>query len=149
MSTSCLLANSKIIVGVSDKPLLVNKTLGELIEPLDVRMRNVEEFIDDIKPGRWGKCSHRGEEKLHTAKNAVHMLQLLSFANCNISVQTRPVATCHLQTCYNLLKQLAANHWITSFDDQFLTSSWTTCSRRVVNKLFNSLDQIMIVNFQS
>ena len=54
--------------------MLVNKTLGELIEPLDVRMRNVEEFIDDIKPGRWGKRSHRGEEKLHTAKNAVDQL---------------------------------------------------------------------------
>ena len=82
MSTSCLLANSKIIVGVSDKPLLVNKTLGELIEPLDVRMRNVEEFIDDIKPGRWGKCSHRGEEKLHIAKNAVNILACVAALSC-------------------------------------------------------------------
>ena len=55
LSTSCLLTNSRIVVGVSDETLLVNKTLGELIEPLEVRMRNVAEFIDDIKPGRWGK----------------------------------------------------------------------------------------------
>ena len=33
----------------------MNKTLGELIEPLEVRMGNVAEFIDDIKPGRWVK----------------------------------------------------------------------------------------------
>ena len=54
LSTSCLLTNSRIVVGVSDENLLVNKTLGELIEPLEVRMRNVAEFIEDIKPGRWG-----------------------------------------------------------------------------------------------
>jgi hypothetical protein len=49
------LTNSRIVVGVSDETLLVNKTLGELIEPLEVRMRNVAEFIEDIKPGRWGQ----------------------------------------------------------------------------------------------
>jgi hypothetical protein len=49
------LTNSRIVVGVSDETLLVNKTLGELIEPLEVRMRNVAEFIEDIKPGRWGR----------------------------------------------------------------------------------------------
>ena len=50
-----MLTNSRIVVGVSDEALLVNKTLGELIEPLKVRMGNVAEFIDDIKPGRWEK----------------------------------------------------------------------------------------------
>ena len=30
-------------------------------------------------------------------------------SNCNKSVKVRLVATCHLQTCYNLLKQLAAS----------------------------------------
>ena len=52
LSTTCLLTNSRIVVGVSDEKLLVKKTLGELIQPLDVRMRNVSEFIEDIKPGR-------------------------------------------------------------------------------------------------
>ncbi|XP_046860368.1 bifunctional coenzyme A synthase-like [Xenia sp. Carnegie-2017] len=51
LSTSCLLAKSKIVVGVSNDFLLVNKTLLELIEPLDLRMKNVTEFIEDIKPG--------------------------------------------------------------------------------------------------
>ena len=40
--------------------------------------------------------------------------------------------TCHLQTCYNLLKQLAASLWITSFDNQLATSLLTTCKRLVV-----------------
>ena len=47
----------------------------------------------------------------------------------------RLVATCHLQTCSNLLKQLAASLWITSFDNQLATSLLTTCSSLVVNKL--------------
>lgn len=51
LTTCCLLSNSRIVVGVSDEPLLVNKTLGDLIEPLEVRMKNVEEFVNDIKPG--------------------------------------------------------------------------------------------------
>ncbi|XP_028393410.1 bifunctional coenzyme A synthase-like [Dendronephthya gigantea] len=51
LSASCLLTNSRIVVGVSNDALLVNKTLGELIAPLDVRMKNVAEFIEDIKPG--------------------------------------------------------------------------------------------------
>ena len=62
LSTSCLLTNSRIVVGVSDENLLVNKTLGELIEPLEVRMRNVAEFIEDIKPGRWGGGGGGGAE---------------------------------------------------------------------------------------
>ena len=44
------------------------------------------------------------------------------------------MATCHLQTCYNLLKQLAASLWITSFDNQPATSLLTTCNRRFVNR---------------
>ena len=45
------------------------------------------------------------------------------------------VATCHLQTCHNLLKQLAASLWITSFDNQLAKTLLTKCNRRVVNKL--------------
>ena len=43
----------------------------------------------------------------------------------NKSVKIRLVAICHLQTCYNLLKQLAASLWITSFDNQLATSLLT------------------------
>ena len=56
-------------------------------------------------------------------------------SSCNKSVKKiRLVATCHLQTCSNLLKQLAASLWITSFDNQFATSLFTTCNRRFVNR---------------
>ena len=49
-------------------------------------------------------------------------------------------ATCHLQTCYNLLKQRhAASLWITSFDNQLATSLLTTCNRLVVNKLSQAM----------
>ena len=37
-------------------------------------------------------------------------------SSCNKSVKIRLVATCHFQTCYNLLKQLVASLWITSLN---------------------------------
>ena len=40
----------------------------------------------------------------------------------NKSVKIRFVATLHLQTCYNLLKELAASLLIRSFDNQLATS---------------------------
>ena len=57
----------------------------------------------------------------------------------NKSVKIRLVATCYLQTCYNLLKQLAASLWITSFDNQLLPSLLTTCNKLVVNKLSRAM----------
>ena len=57
----------------------------------------------------------------------------------NKSVKISLVATCHLQTCYNLLKQLAAILWITSFDNQLATSLLTTCNTLVVNKLSQAM----------
>ena len=51
------------------------------------------------------------------------------------SVKTKLFATCHLQICYNLLKQLVASLWITSFDNERATSLLTTCNRLVVIKL--------------
>ena len=52
----------------------------------------------------------------------------LSFSSsCNKSVKIKHViATCHLQTCYNLLKQLAPGLLITSLEDQLATSLLTT-----------------------
>ena len=47
-----------------------------------------------------------------------NLQQNLSISSiCNRSVEIKLVATCHLQTRYNLLKQLAAGMWITSFDN--------------------------------
>ena len=44
----------------------------------------------------------------------------------NKSVKIRLVATCHLQPCnYNLLGQLAASLWITSFDNKLVSSILT------------------------
>ena len=90
----------------------------------------------------------------YTAKNATVLLQVVNrlvatsqqvstnlpiFSSCNTSVQIRLAAACHLQTCYNLLKQLAASLWITSFRKQLSQSSLLiTCNRRLV---FNNLLQ--------
>ena len=40
------------------------------------------------------------------------------------------VAIYHLKTCYNLLKQLAAGLWITSFDNQLATDLPSTSCRK-------------------
>ena len=55
------------------------------------------------------------------------------------SVKIRLVATCHLQTCYNLSKQIALSLWITSFENQLASSVLTTCNRLVVNKLSQAI----------
>ena len=55
------------------------------------------------------------------------------------SVKIRLVATCHLQTCYNLSKQIALSLWITSFENQLASSLLTTCNRLVVNKLSQAI----------
>ena len=57
----------------------------------------------------------------------------------NKSVKIRLVASCHLQTCYNLLKQLAASLWITGFDNQLAISLVTTCIRLVINTLSQAM----------
>ena len=72
----------------------------------------------------------------YTAKNATDFsILFLNFSSsCNKSVKIRLVAICHLQTCYNLLKQLVTSLWVTSFDNQLATSLLITCNRLVVNK---------------
>ena len=54
------------------------------------------------------------------------------------------VATYHLQTCYNLLKQLAESLWITSFYNQLATSLLTTCNRLVVKSCRKPYERILI-----
>ena len=58
-------------------------------------------------------------------------------SSCNKSVKIRLVATCHLQTCYNLLKKVATRllNKLQQVCWQLATSPLTTCKRLVVNKL--------------
>ena len=49
------------------------------------------------------------------------------------------VATCYLQTCYNLLEQLVASMWKTSFDNQLATSLLNTFNRLFINKLLQDM----------
>ena len=50
LAQSVLRAEKRILVGVADGPLLTNKPLSELIEPLETRMQNVQSFLSDVKP---------------------------------------------------------------------------------------------------
>ena len=71
----------------------------------------------------------------------------------NKSVKIRLVATRHLQICFNLLRQLAANLWITSFDNQLTTSLLTTCNKLVFKKLSQAIrthpDRYRLVGYKS
>ncbi|XP_020641230.3 bifunctional coenzyme A synthase [Pogona vitticeps] len=50
LSVSCMLAENRLLVGVSDKDLLENKLLKELILPYEQRVAELSEFLVDIKP---------------------------------------------------------------------------------------------------
>ena len=50
LAQSALRAEKRILVGVADGPLLANKALSELIEPLETRMQKVQSFLTDVKP---------------------------------------------------------------------------------------------------
>ena len=50
LTYSAYLCSNRIIVGVSDGPLLVDKVLTELIEPAQQRVSNVRAFLTDVKP---------------------------------------------------------------------------------------------------
>ncbi|CAM6023368.1 unnamed protein product [Sphagnum balticum] len=45
------LAEERVVVGISTGPMLMNKELAHLIQPLDVRRAAVEKFIKSVKPG--------------------------------------------------------------------------------------------------
>uniref|UniRef100_A0A1I7UJ18 CTP_transf_like domain-containing protein n=1 Tax=Caenorhabditis tropicalis TaxID=1561998 RepID=A0A1I7UJ18_9PELO len=49
------LASENIVVGVTDRKMIINKKLWEMIEPVEVRMKNVVEFVEDISGE--AKCS--------------------------------------------------------------------------------------------
>ncbi|XP_065896616.1 bifunctional coenzyme A synthase-like isoform X2 [Dysidea avara] len=50
LTYSANVCDKKVIVGVSDGPLLVNKALAELIEPISDRIKVVQDFLTDVKP---------------------------------------------------------------------------------------------------
>ncbi|XP_013911992.1 PREDICTED: bifunctional coenzyme A synthase isoform X1 [Thamnophis sirtalis] len=50
LSVSCLLAENRLLIGVSDKDLLENKLLKELILPFEQRLDDLIEFLVDVKP---------------------------------------------------------------------------------------------------
>ena len=73
---------------------------------------------------------HGIPNKLHSHEHHKTCRKLpILLGSCDKSVKIRIAATCHLQTGYNLLKQLAASLWIPSFDNQLATSLLTACNR--------------------
>nr|XP_015217359.1 PREDICTED: bifunctional coenzyme A synthase [Lepisosteus oculatus] len=50
LNFSCLLADKRFLIGVSDRELLKNKVLKELIEPYAQRVQKLREFLQDVKP---------------------------------------------------------------------------------------------------
>ncbi|XP_077594815.1 bifunctional coenzyme A synthase [Stigmatopora nigra] len=50
LNMSCLLATRRLLIGVSDEGMLKKKVLKELIQPYDLRVERIQEFLRDVKP---------------------------------------------------------------------------------------------------
>ncbi|KAE8574664.1 hypothetical protein XENTR_v10003524 [Xenopus tropicalis] len=50
LSVCCLLAETRLLVGMADKELLESKVLKELIEPYEQRVEKLSQFLVDVKP---------------------------------------------------------------------------------------------------
>ncbi|KPV73491.1 uncharacterized protein RHOBADRAFT_54710 [Rhodotorula graminis WP1] len=50
LTMAASLCTSRLVVGVSDDHLLVNKKFKHLLEPIDVRMRAVRRFVELVRP---------------------------------------------------------------------------------------------------
>ena len=66
-------------------------------------------------------------------------------SSCNKSVKIRLVATCHLQTSYNVFKQLATSLLTTNLDNQHGTSLLTTCNRPALTSCRKPCERILIL----
>ncbi|XP_043724931.1 phosphopantetheine adenylyltransferase 1 [Telopea speciosissima] len=44
-------AKDRVVVGICDGPMLIKKELADMIEPIEKRMKAVEDYIKSIKPG--------------------------------------------------------------------------------------------------
>ncbi|XP_075027804.1 bifunctional coenzyme A synthase isoform X1 [Calonectris borealis] len=50
LSACCLLSQQRLLAGVADGDLLRHKVLAELIEPYELRVAKLREFLEDVKP---------------------------------------------------------------------------------------------------
>ena len=49
LTQAALRCKSKLTVGVTDQAMLQSKKLSELIQPVEIRMQKVQEFLDQIR----------------------------------------------------------------------------------------------------
>ena len=91
---------------------------------------------------------HRPNEKTTAVEIAAKIVRVHSQKATDLIVSQfyRLVATCHLQTCYNLFKKIVASLCIINFDNQLATNLLITSNRLVINKLLQAMrTQILIL----